>query len=225
MVLPRAENEIFNPYFTLIQGITRSNIYAINPVHQDNDSCTLPNGTENRSIEARPENFETGPVRGISLCQRLLSALISEEGNDELSFSGNNDQKFNLYGPSFDFETDVEINSVTPRSLENYELGGRNSFSGRMINSTLRSCNESFYSPPDHHNISLPDSTIATSFDHSYNGLHSDPAMTSNITFSDYQYGNMRINEKLLVEIQSIGLYPKLVVGAHFFSPSCVFSS
>ncbi|KAI3694420.1 hypothetical protein L1987_77385 [Smallanthus sonchifolius] len=196
------------------QGITQSNINTIDPVQQDNDgSGTLSNGTENRSIEPSPEHFATGTVglEEIPLCQRLLAALISEEGNDEFPFNGNNDHKFNVYGPSFEFETDVESNSVNPRSLQNYELGPRGTFSGRTINPALRSCNESIYSPPDHHIMSLSDSTIATGFDNSYSGLLSDPAMTSAITFSDYQYSNMSINERLLVEIQSIGLYPELV--------------
>ncbi|KAF5802491.1 hypothetical protein HanXRQr2_Chr06g0260111 [Helianthus annuus] len=176
------------------QGITHSNINTINPVHQDNySSGTLPNGTENRSIEPT-----VGP-EGIPLCQRLLSALIFEEGNDGLPFSGNTDNKFNVYRSSFEFETDVEPNAVNHQSLQRCELGGRGTFGGHTITSTLRSCNES-----------MSDSTIATGFDHSYNGLLSDPAMTSAVTFSDYQYGNMPLNERLLVEIQSIGLYPEL---------------
>ncbi|KAK9049893.1 hypothetical protein SSX86_031138 [Deinandra increscens subsp. villosa] len=205
------------------EGITRSNINTINPVHQDNySSGKLPNGTENRRIEPSPEHFSTGTAGPgeISLCQRLLSALISEEGNDELPFNGNNDHKFNVYGSSFEFETDVESTAVNSRSFQNYDLGGRGTFSGHMINSTPRSYNKSIHSPsdgPDHHIMFMSDSTIATSFDHSYNGLLSDPAMTSDTTFSDYKYGNMALNERLLAEIQSIGIYPELVVGAFFY--------
>ncbi|KAL8208457.1 hypothetical protein R6Q57_007869 [Mikania cordata] len=192
------------------QAITHSNVNTTNPVHQDNDtSGTLPNGSENRSIE----HFATetvGPGE-IPLCQRLLAALISEEGNNELPFIGNNKHKFNVYGSAFEFETDEESTAVNPRSLQNYELDGRGTFSDRMINSTLRSCNESIHSPPDHRIMPMSDSTIAASFDHSYNGLLSDPMMISDITLSDYQYDSMPINERLLAEIQSIGLYPQLV--------------
>ncbi|KAD5317420.1 hypothetical protein R6Q59_032759 [Mikania micrantha] len=192
------------------QAITHPNINTTNPVHQDNDtSGTLPNGTENRSIE----HFATetvGPGE-IPLCQRLLAALISEEGNNELPFNGNNKHKFNVYGSAFEFETEEESTAVNPRSLQNYELDGRGTFNDRMINSTLRSCNESIHSPSDHRIMPMSDSTIAASFDHSYNGLLSGPTMISDIALSDYQYDSMPINERLLAEIQSIGLYPQLV--------------
>ncbi|KAK9055590.1 hypothetical protein SSX86_026674 [Deinandra increscens subsp. villosa] len=195
------------------QGSTQSNFSTKNPVHQDIDSSgTLINRAESRSNEPSPRHFESGTGPGeIPLCQRLLAALISEEGNDELPFSGNNDHNFNVYGSAFEFETDVGSNAFNHRSLQNYEHDGRGNFSGRKINSTLRSCKESIHSPPDHHIMSMSDSTVATGFDHSYNGLLSDPAMTSGITFSDYQYANMPLNERLLIEIQSIGLYPELV--------------
>lgn len=137
----------------------------------------------------------------IPLCQRLLAALISEEGNDEL----NDDHKYDVYGSGFEFVTDVESNAFNHQSLQNYELGGYNTSNGHRINSTLRPCKESVHSPSDN-------------FDHSYNGLTSDPATTPGTTFSEYQYGNMPINERLLAEIQSIGIYPELVVGAFLSS-------
>lgn len=189
------------------------------PIHQDIDSSgTLMNGAESGSIASSPEHFAPGTtgLREIPLFQRLLSALISEEGNDELSDIGNNDHNFSVYGSAFEFETDVESNAFNDRSSENCELGGRGNFSGYKINSTLRSCKGSIHSTPDHHIMSMSDSSMATGFDHSYNGLHSDPAITSGIPFTDNQYANMALNERLLIEIQSIGLYPKLVVGSLF---------
>ncbi|KVI12220.1 hypothetical protein Ccrd_009354 [Cynara cardunculus var. scolymus] len=196
------------------QGSIQSTITTNNPVHLRLDSSgTLPNGTDSRSIEPSPERFapETASPGEIPLCQRLLAALISEEGNDELPLSGSDAHKFNVYGSGFEFETDVESNAFNHRSLKNFELGGHGTFGGHRINSALRSCNEPMHSPSNNHIMSVPDSTISTGFDHSYNGLLSDPAMMSGITISEYQYGNMSINERLLIEIQSIGLYPELV--------------
>ncbi|KAF5812127.1 hypothetical protein HanXRQr2_Chr04g0189111 [Helianthus annuus] len=178
------------------QGSTHSSINTKTPVHQDIDSSgTLINGAESRSVEPM------GPGE-IPLSQRLLAALISE-GDDELPFNGNNDHNFNVYGSAFEFDTDLESNTFKNRSLQNYELVGRGNLSGHRKNSTL--------GPPGHHIVSMPDSTAVTGFDHSYNGLLSDPAMTSGITWSDYQYANVPLNERLLMEIQSIGLYPELV--------------
>lgn len=117
----------------------------------------------------------------IPLCQRLLAALISEEGNID-------EHNYHVYGSGsgFEFETDMESNH-------------RSTFSGHghRINN---------------HVMSIPDS----GFDTSYNGLLSDLAMTpgSATTLSEYQYSNMSVNERLLIEIQSIGIYPELVVSS-----------
>ncbi|XP_076896774.1 uncharacterized protein LOC143549876 [Bidens hawaiensis] len=196
-----------------IQGSTQSNINTKKIIYQDIKSTgALINGAEIRSIEPSPGRFAsetTGPGE-IPLCQRLLAALISEEGNDELSLSGNNGHSFNAYGSAFEFDTDVESNAFNQRSLQSYELGGRGNFSGHKKSYTLRSSKESIHSAPDHI-MSMSDSTKAIGFDHLYNGPLSDPAMTSGITFSGHQYANMSLNERLLIEIQSIGLFPELV--------------
>ncbi|KAL7590691.1 hypothetical protein Lser_V15G38842 [Lactuca serriola] len=134
----------------------------------------LSNGTESRS----PEHFASPGEMQIPLCQRLLAALISEEGNID-------EHNYHVYGSGsgFEFETDMESNH-------------RSTFSGHghRINN---------------HVMSIPDS----GFDTSYNGLLSDLAMTpgSATTLSEYQYSNMSVNERLLIEIQSIGIYPELV--------------
>lgn len=135
-------------------------------------SGTLLNGTESRS----PEHFASPGEVQIPLCQRLLAALITEDGNsDEHNY-------INVYGSGFEFETDVESSPFNHRST----------FGGQRMNN---------------HIMSIPDS----GFDSSYNGLLPDLAMTPGTTFSEYQYGNMSLNERLLVEIQSIGIYPELV--------------
>ncbi|GJV55341.1 hypothetical protein Tco_1456346 [Tanacetum coccineum] len=143
------------------------------------DSCYAhPNGT---MLFEPPENGNESPEyltsgsspRGTSLCQRLLTALISEEDN-------NDDLKFSVYGSSFEPETNVESDAVNRSSLQNFELDGSYS-SGYRIESTLRSCNELVRSQPESHVM-----------DH-------------------YQYSNMSMDERILLEIHSLGLYPSRV--------------
>ncbi|XP_071721469.1 uncharacterized protein [Rutidosis leptorrhynchoides] len=186
------------------QGSTQSNVNMIYQVNLDVDSSSiLSNGTESKSIESSLERFASGTASHVEvpLYQRLLAALIPEEEE-------NQEHKFNTYGSEFDFETDLESNFFNHhRSLQNYELGDHGSFSGQRINPALRSCNESVHTQSKSQNTLIRDLTLVTDLDHSYNGLLSDPSMT----FSEYQYGNMSINERLLFEIQSIGLYPELL--------------
>nr|XP_043620428.1 uncharacterized protein LOC122592297 isoform X2 [Erigeron canadensis] len=194
------------------QGSTQSVVNKTNPVNLDDDSFgTLPNGTESKIIEPSSESFAPGTTRPgeIPLCQRLLAALISEE-DKELPFGGSDDHRFNIYGSAFEFEADVE-DAFNNQSLQNYDIAGRGTYTGHRINSTLRSCKEAVHSPSSNHITPMPDLTIATGFDKSFNGLLTDPAMTSGITCSEYEYGNMPLNDRLLSEIQSIGLYPELM--------------
>ena len=169
------------------------------------------NGT-NRNTEVTPEPFlpETTTPGGTPLCQRLLAALISEEENDKPTCSGNDDFKFDVYESTFEFRIDAESEDFGHASLRNLELNGRDAFSVYGKYSTPRSVNR---------RMSKPDSEIATGLDHSYNGLLSDP------TRLEYHYGNMSMNERLLLEIQSIGLYPQLVVGTLFTSLLAFFLS
>ncbi|KAK9075749.1 hypothetical protein SSX86_004078 [Deinandra increscens subsp. villosa] len=156
----------------------RSTVEITHPV----GNCDIKTGTESNSECS--DNLTS--LRGISLCQRLLAALISEEdNNDELNY--------NVYGPAFELETDVVRGSFS---------------SSYRIDSTLRSCNEVAHSQSDNLVMSVVDSSIATGFDHCYSGLLSESEI---IHCSQYQYGNMSMDEKLLMEIHSLGLYPTRV--------------
>ncbi|KAF5812483.1 hypothetical protein HanRHA438_Chr03g0098071 [Helianthus annuus] len=138
------------------EGSIRSTVDITNPI----DNCDAKNGTESSS---ECSGNLTSP-RGISLCRRLLAALISEDDNNE-------ELNCSVYGSAFEAETDL--------------IGGGFSSSYR-IDYTLRSCNE-------------VDSAIGTGFDDCYNGLHLD------------SYSNTSFDEKLVMEIHSLGLYPEPV--------------
>ncbi|XP_024979408.1 uncharacterized protein LOC112516548 isoform X2 [Cynara cardunculus var. scolymus] len=195
------------------QGSIQSIVTTTNPVSLDVDSSnTFSNGPKvvepakngtNRNLEVNPELLlpETSNPGGTPLCQRLLAALITEE-DDDPTCSGNDDLKFNVYGSTFELGTDAESEVFSQPSLQNLELNGHDAFGVYGKISSPRSYN---------HRMSMPVSEIAKGLDHSYSGLLSDPEMTSGTTCSEYHYGNMSMNEKLLLEIQSIGLYPELV--------------
>ncbi|KAJ0891073.1 hypothetical protein HanPSC8_Chr09g0349331 [Helianthus annuus] len=137
----------------------RSAVNVTNPI----DNCDARYRTESGCEYSENLTSGTSP-RGITLCQRLLAALISEEDD-------NNELNYNVYGSVFERETD--------------RIGGSFSSSYRM-DSRLRS--------------------VVTGFDHHRcNGLLSDS------TSSEYEYGNKSMDERLLVEIHSLGLYPEHV--------------
>ncbi|GJS58534.1 hypothetical protein Tco_0653318 [Tanacetum coccineum] len=103
----------------------------------------------------------------IPLCQRLLSALMTEEGDD----NENDDTESNGYGSTFENETDIKSNGFM-------EFSGVGPFYGYGKKSARR--------------------------------FHKEPVCS----VSDYQ--TMSMDNKLLLELQSIGLCPELMVGALF---------
>lgn len=171
-------------------------------------SLTVHNGLglsefEPRSGEFHPELLVpgTGNHTEIPLCQRLIAALISEED----SSSGNEDPVFDAYGVESDLDAEVESNGLNYQSQVNFQLAGNAASNGYRITGR-----------PDHDEleggIRIPNRTISN-FGHSQNGLLPDQAFLSGLACSEFQYGNMHINEKLLLEIQSIGIYPEPLVG------------
>ncbi|XP_061995549.1 uncharacterized protein LOC133713510 isoform X2 [Rosa rugosa] len=142
----------------------------------------------------------TGDHSEIPLCQRLIAALISEED----SSSGNEDPVFDAYGVESDLDAEVESNGLNYQSQVNFQFAGNSASNGYRITGR-----------PEHDEleggIHIPNRTISSNFGHSQNGLLPDQAFFSGFACSEFQYGNMHINEKLLLEIQSIGIYPELL--------------
>lgn len=112
-------------------------------------NITNPNCDTNNGTETGCEYLTSGTSpRGITLCQRLLSALISEEDNN------NDELHYNVYGSAFE-----------------PEISGRSSSGSR------------------------------------------------------YQYDEMSsMDERLLTEIHSLGLYPEHVVGVYIYTHICIYA-
>nr|XP_043625209.1 uncharacterized protein LOC122596657 isoform X2 [Erigeron canadensis] len=158
------------------QDIISSTVTTPKTVASDIDnSSMLSNGMDARNVELDSDPLAPrtpSPVE-IPLCQRLLSALISEDENAEPTSCVNDGLKCYIYDTKFEVETEVESNIFSERSFQNMELSGHDAFSGYGIKSTRRSCSELKHNLSDNQIISM--------------------------------------NERLLLEIQSIGLYPQLV--------------
>ncbi|GER34365.1 hypothetical protein STAS_10566 [Striga asiatica] len=181
------------------------------PAPHDTGSCTLlPNGcgsngfaqeeTEARSVELSPEHLalEAKSPNEISLYQRLIAALIPEEGNE---VPGDKDTlRYDVYESRFEMEKDIESDTLC--SQISLSPSGYPMSNGYDENSNGRSLYEL-----EHSTVSTPETGIQ-----SYDHLHTDQSIPVPIC-SDYQYYNLPINERLLLEIHNIGIYPDLVSG------------
>ncbi|KAG8367198.1 hypothetical protein BUALT_Bualt16G0047700 [Buddleja alternifolia] len=175
------------------------------PAPLDADSYTfMPNGCglsefgieeiERGSLE--PSLAHSAPPNGISLYQRLIAALIPEEENQEL-LCGGKELKYDVYGSRCDM---------------GFELSGYPASNGYGVNTNRRSSYEPDQAMQDHNNVSIPDVGFSPRYDHLQNGLLAEQLMPATIC-TQYQYHNTSMSAKLLMEVQSIGIFPNLVSG------------
>ncbi|KAL3642899.1 hypothetical protein CASFOL_013714 [Castilleja foliolosa] len=178
----------------------------------DTGSCTLvPNGCgsnefgreeiEARSVGLSPVHLAPGEKSSneISLYQRLMAALIPEE-------DGTEDFKYDVYGSRFEMEKDMESDTLCSQISPSCDPSGYAISNGFDVNSNGRSLYEM-----EHNIASIPDTGIP-SYDHLQIGLNTDHLMPGNVC-SEYQFNNLSINERLLMEVHSIGIYPDLTSG------------
>ncbi|KAK8660644.1 hypothetical protein V6N13_051564 [Hibiscus sabdariffa] len=137
--------------------------------------------------------MDTRDNNAIPLCQRFLAALIPEEDID----SGNEDLPFDVYGTEFEIDGELRSNGLS--HIVNFQSAGHASFSGCRITGK-----------PEHDDPEidmLGNTGINNSnFSHSQNGSFPDQPMPGMVC-SEFQYESMKINEKLILEAQSIGIF------------------
>ncbi|XP_022730147.1 uncharacterized protein LOC111285140 isoform X2 [Durio zibethinus] len=136
--------------------------------------------------------LDTRDSNVIPLCQRFLAALIPEEDSD----SGNEDLHFDVYGAGF--EMDGELGSNGLSHIANFQSTGHTSFNGYTITGRPEQ---------DDPEIDMLGKTgINSNFSHSLNSSFQDQP-TPDMVCSEFQYESMKINEKLFLEAQSIGIF------------------
>lgn len=163
-------------------------------------------GTGTETIKLSPELLTPGTRADdpIPLCQRLITALISEEEYEEFHCSGNENFEFDEHGIGVDLDLEMESNSLNHQSLGNYKISGCAAFNGYRISVSGRSL--------DNMENDEPESTgIMSHVGDTLNGSFSDHDLMPSIACSEFQYNSMSLNERVLLEIRSIGIFPELV--------------
>ncbi|KAK4415716.1 hypothetical protein Salat_2679000 [Sesamum alatum] len=186
------------------------------PVPLDAGSCTLVhNGClsnepgseeiEARSLELSPDCLPPGAKTSneVSLYQRLIAAFIPEEGTEVLFGGGKEDLRYDVHGFRFEMEKDIEFDTFCSQISPSCDPSGYPSSNGYDVNSNGRS-----YYEMEHHIVSIPD----PGYDHLQNGLLADRLIPDTVC-SEYEYQNLSISERLILEVHSIGIYPDIVSG------------
>lgn len=123
----------------------------------------------------------------VPLCQRLIAALISEEDRN----GGNESFNFDAYNTESEPDGELELSGFGHRSLTNFQFACHSTYNDM---------------------IDIPNFGLNPSFANSVNGFLHDKTLMSSLACSELQYNSLGINDKLLLELQSIGLAPEPVV-------------
>ncbi|XP_019455045.1 PREDICTED: uncharacterized protein LOC109356163 isoform X1 [Lupinus angustifolius] len=130
----------------------------------------------------------------IPLCQRLIAALISEEDCS----NGTEDFKFDAYNAEFEPEGELELSGFDHHSQANFHLACDSADSGYRVTGR-----------PERDTVGLPSTGLNLSFGSSVNGFLPDKVLMSSLTCSELQFASLDINDKLFLELQSIGIAPE----------------
>lgn len=103
-----------------------------------------------------------------------------------------------------------------PKKLS-HQISPSSQFSGHtaMDDYNMRGGSGSDQYMPEIDREGISNSAMMLNFSNSLNGLVSSQALMAGMACSEFQYDDMQLNDKLLLEIQSIGIFPDSVVRLH----------
>ncbi|XP_052181780.1 uncharacterized protein LOC127794587 isoform X2 [Diospyros lotus] len=216
------------PYFSFISDVdiaylkqqeylvpTSQEPTSVPPVIDSSDSITNefgliePERDFNNTKKVVPDRLAPGTMnKEIPLCQRLIAALILEEGIEEQPYSRNEDLEFDVHG------TEHELDALAYCTLNLWVSGkcqrSRDAdLSGCGLTVKGRSLNEFEHNMLDADIMATPEKRTRANLECLQTGVLSDQALSSNMACSEFQYGKLSINERAILEMQSVGLYPE----------------
>ncbi|KAG9157443.1 hypothetical protein Leryth_010282 [Lithospermum erythrorhizon] len=149
--------------------------------------------------ELKPDHKDSSKkVQQIPLYQRLIAALVPEEGNEKVYHNGHESVFLDTCKSRFEHEVDFEC--------------GHAASNGHQSNANGWCFDELNHVMPD--NSIIPISVAESKYNEADNYLCSDQQMMPeqhSSTCSEEHYNCMSINERLLLEIRSVGIFPDQV--------------
>ncbi|CAN0839271.1 hypothetical protein LINGRAHAP2_LOCUS2527 [Linum grandiflorum] len=136
------------------------------------------------------------------LCQMLLAAIISEEDCRHVD----EDNEFGAYETGFELEGVLDLSGF--EHLDNFQTSTHAAYNEYNVET------KQGHDSPEINVLSVPKACTYSNSIHSANGGISDLTPVS-LAASDFQYDYMHLHEKLLLEVQSIGIFPESVPSMH----------
>ena len=140
-----------------------------------------------------------GSQIGVSICQALLSAIIEEEEIENFNHKNNEEDHLygNAYGLHFDVDAELKSKSLNLQSFGTFQAADRAALYSYKANTGW-----------GYHDELTQDMGSNGHLDEMVPNL----AVTSSPVCTEFQYNQMCISDRILLELGEIGVYPEPVV-------------
>ncbi|XP_042508164.1 uncharacterized protein LOC122084150 [Macadamia integrifolia] len=197
---------LLEPIVSPISGVDCGTVNAVGSIECERDIAFM---NEIKPDEYLSEQYYLGlrDNNVIPLSERLIAALISEEEYEGSCSIGDEDVKFNINGTSSELDEDLKSSSMSQPELGNFQTVARAASNGYRIRATRGYLDQMEHSELGDVDV-VADPTSGIVSWHSSNGLQSNKAAMPVRACTVLQYEKMTMNERLLLELQSIGIFP-----------------
>ncbi|XP_058110303.1 uncharacterized protein LOC131253351 isoform X2 [Magnolia sinica] len=166
----------------------------------ERDTCFV---SEEKQFQSLVDKFGPGFLdhHVIPLSLRIVAAAIHVDEIEELYC-----ETYDSYGIRLEQDTNLKPQSLNQRSLENLLTVGRVASNGYRVTTTQRYLDELELAELEGDVVT--DSSIKTvsNFGHSLNVLQPKQAVISSMACTKFQYEKMSFDDRILLELQSIGI-------------------
>ncbi|XP_077231142.1 serine/arginine repetitive matrix protein isoform X2 [Tasmannia lanceolata] len=150
---------------------------------------------------------------GIPLSLRIIAAgiEITEIEDFYCGTSQVNDRfKYDNYGVGIELDREFKSKSSNKMSLKNFPTLGRTVSNGYRVTATKRYHDELDFEELEYDDVTADSNIeIVSKFGHGLIELLPKQAVNSSPVFSEFQYDQMCLDDRILLELQSIGLSPE----------------
>lgn len=157
---------------------------------------------------------------GVSICQALLSAIIGEEDMENICSTFDHGEGYSFedcYGAQFELGKGLKLEVMNLQLLEDNQLTRKTSDCYK-VDANWQFCDEISTERSGTTGITETSKRSISSFQQAPRKLAPKQTVPFSTACTEFQYNQMSINDRLILELSEIGLYPDVepVVSSYF---------
>lgn len=152
---------------------------------------------------------------GTPLSLRVIAAAIQVDDIEELYCFSPADEHFmnDAHAVRLDLDARSKSQSLNQKPFDNFPIVGRATSNGYRVTASRSYLDELELDEMESDHGMLDQSTeTASTFAHALNGLRPKQSVISSMVCTEFQYEQMCLDDRILLELQSIGIFPENLV-------------